>query len=115
MKKMFYVVLIFVLVSLAFGAGYIIGEIKVSKARLKSDIMLALPTYGALVEGKTERARHFLAVQLLARSEMFRVISKHPLYLFTYKHRVPSDKDFETVLLDLKSRKGDIERDASGF
>jgi len=46
---------------------------------------------------------------------MFRVISKHPLYLFTYKHRVPSDKDFETVLLDLKSRKGDIERDASGF
>ena len=115
MKKMLFVILLSFFVTLVFVAGFMLGEVKVTKARLKLDIMLALPTYEALIAGKNDRARHSLAVQLLGKSKMFRIISQQPLYLFTYESKLPTDKDFEITLNKLQSCRTDIERDASGF
>jgi|YelNatPaOPRAMG01_1025707.scaffolds.fasta_scaffold86475_2 hypothetical protein len=115
MKKTFCVILFILFVGLAFGVGFVIGEVKVTRSRLKVDIILTLAAYEALLDGKIERVQHSLAVQLLAKSDMFGAVSRHPLYLFTYKNIVPTDQDFETTLSKLQSRRANIERDAAGF
>lgn len=115
MKKTILRILFSFVVVFAFVVGFGFGEVRMVKTRLKVEIICDLQCYKALLDGKPERAKHFLAVQLQGKSRTFDVISRHPLNLFRIEYVVPTDKNFVPTLNELQSHQDDIEHDASGF